>query len=157
MPETRAYRISGSAELFPQHCQVPNLSPTAHLKALTEELQHETKFAAGTTKGRNLIKSLGKAITAILAPPHEEEQRVGTKIVRASEPGDEAPIVTIQRITDSPAIMHTRDPTAKHNLINTARINRRQTRNNIPGALPKITRDAPAFIEPDPRPNTPER
>jgi hypothetical protein len=23
VPETRAYRIAGSAELFPQHCQVP--------------------------------------------------------------------------------------------------------------------------------------
>jgi hypothetical protein len=33
----RAYRISGgSAELFPQHCQVPNLSNNAHLKALTK-------------------------------------------------------------------------------------------------------------------------
>ena len=51
VPETRAYRISGSAKLFPQRCQVPNLIPTAHLKALTEELQNETKFAAGTTKG----------------------------------------------------------------------------------------------------------
>jgi hypothetical protein len=39
VPETRAYRISGSAELFPQHCQVPNLSPKEHLRALTEEIQ----------------------------------------------------------------------------------------------------------------------
>jgi len=76
--ETQAYRISGSAELFPQHCQVPNLSPNAHLKALTEELQTTTEIAAGTTNGRRLIKSLAKAIKAILAPPNEEEQRVAT-------------------------------------------------------------------------------
>jgi hypothetical protein len=37
--EMRAYCVSGSAELFPQHCQVPNLSNTAHLKALTKELE----------------------------------------------------------------------------------------------------------------------
>jgi hypothetical protein len=32
VPKTPAYCISGSAKLFPQHCQVPNLSPNAHLK-----------------------------------------------------------------------------------------------------------------------------
>ena len=74
--ETRAYRISGSAELFPQHCQVPNLSPNAHLKALTKELQTATEIAAGITNGQQLIKSLAKAIKAILASPNEEEQRV---------------------------------------------------------------------------------
>jgi len=52
VPETRAYQISGSAELFPQHCQVPNLSPNAHLKALTEELTTATETAAGTPNGR---------------------------------------------------------------------------------------------------------
>ena len=46
VPKTRAYCISGSAELFPQHCQVPNLSRDEHLKALTEELQTDTTVAA---------------------------------------------------------------------------------------------------------------
>ncbi len=85
------------------------------------------------------------------------EQRVDTETVRDREQSVEAPIVTIQRILDAPAIMHTRDPTAKRNLINTACIHRRQTRHNTPGALPKITRDAQAFIEPDPRPKALER
>jgi len=35
VPEMRAYRILGSAKLFPQCCQVSNLSNSAHLKALT--------------------------------------------------------------------------------------------------------------------------
>jgi hypothetical protein len=157
VPETRAYRISGSAELFPQHCQVPNLSPTVHLKALTEELQNETKFAAGTPKGRRLIKSLGKAIKSILTPPNEEEQRVSNEMLRESVTEDDAPIVTIQRITEAPAIMKTRDPTAKRNLINTARIHSRTTRNNTPGALPRITRDVPACIEPEPQTPTTEK
>ncbi len=121
-------------------------------------MQATTKLATGTTKGRRLIKHLAKTIKTILSPPTVEEQRVETEIVRGSEPRDEAPIVTIQRITDAPAIMQTRDPTAKRNLINTACIHRRQTRHNTPGALPKITRDATAFIEPDPpRPKAPER
>ena len=158
VPETQAYQILGSAELFPQHCQVPNLSPTAHLKALTEELQTETKIAAGTTKGQRLFKSLGKAIKAILAPPNEEEQRVTNDDVIESPTSENAPIGTIPRISDAPAIMHTRDPTAKRNLITTARIHRRQTRNNTLGALPRITRTDPALIQPDcPTPTTPRR
>jgi len=65
VPETRTYRISGSAELFPQHCQVSNLSNNAHLKALTKELETLTGVADKTHKGRMLIKVLGKAIKAI--------------------------------------------------------------------------------------------
>jgi hypothetical protein len=38
VPETRAYRISGSAELFPQHCQVPYLSTKDHLQELTNKV-----------------------------------------------------------------------------------------------------------------------
>ncbi len=32
IPETRAYPISGSAELFPQHCQLPDMTPHQHLQ-----------------------------------------------------------------------------------------------------------------------------
>ncbi len=64
-------------------------------------------------------------------------------------PSDNAPILTIQQISDAPSITQTRDPTAKQNLITAARIHHRQTQNNTPGALPKITQAAPALIQPD--------
>jgi hypothetical protein len=38
IPEMRAYRISGSAELFPQHCQLPDMMQNQHLQELTNEL-----------------------------------------------------------------------------------------------------------------------
>jgi hypothetical protein len=44
IPETRAYRISGSSELFPQHCQLPDMTPHQHLQELTNELN---KMAIG--------------------------------------------------------------------------------------------------------------
>ncbi len=53
---------------------------------------------------------------------------------------DDTPILTIPRITDAPAIMQSRNPTAKHMLKNNPRVHRRVTRNNTPGALPLITR-----------------
>jgi hypothetical protein len=44
IPETRAYHISGSSELFTQHCQLPDMAPHQHLQELTNELN---KMAIG--------------------------------------------------------------------------------------------------------------
>ncbi len=38
VPETQAYWISGSAELFPHHCQVPYMTAKDQLKAVTKEM-----------------------------------------------------------------------------------------------------------------------
>jgi hypothetical protein len=38
VPKTQAYRISGSAELFPQHCQVPFMSAKDQLQEVTNEM-----------------------------------------------------------------------------------------------------------------------
>jgi hypothetical protein len=38
VPETCGYHISGSAELFPQHCQVPFLMWNEHLQEVIDEL-----------------------------------------------------------------------------------------------------------------------
>jgi hypothetical protein len=51
VPETRAYRILGSTELFPQHCQLPALMPHQHLCKLTEELATKGSSTRNTTKG----------------------------------------------------------------------------------------------------------
>jgi len=124
VPETRAYRISGSAELFPQHCQVLNLSKHAHLKALTEELETSTGSAAKTHKGRVLKRALGKAIKAILNPPDASEQSVDNSIREVRTQPENEDIAQITRISDAPAIMKARDPTAKRNLIKDARTHR---------------------------------
>ena len=68
IPETRAYRISGSTELFPQHCQLPNLTPHQHFCALTDELTDATAIASATQKGRRLIKLIQENIKKILNP-----------------------------------------------------------------------------------------
>jgi hypothetical protein len=69
VPETRAYCISGSAELFPQHCKIPNMSPHQHLGALTDELQDTTAVAASTSKGRCILKLLKSNLQTILNLP----------------------------------------------------------------------------------------
>ncbi len=60
----------------------------------------------------------------------EQEQRVI----------DDTPILTIPCITNAPAIMQSRNHTAKRALKITPRIHRHETRNNTPGALTLRTR-----------------
>jgi hypothetical protein len=57
--------------------------------------------AAGTTKGCHLIKSFATAIKAIITPTTVEEQRVATDIGIEISNSQEAPIVTIQQISDA--------------------------------------------------------
>jgi hypothetical protein len=76
IPETRAYRISGSTELFPQHCQLHNLTADQHFRALTDKLAYETAMANKTPTGRRLIKLLQSRIKQIVEPtpePMEQE------------------------------------------------------------------------------------
>jgi hypothetical protein len=77
VPETRAYRISGSTELFPQHYQLPSLTPHQHFRALTGELTEHTAEASDTSKGRRLLRLLALHVKNILnPPPAANEQRV---------------------------------------------------------------------------------
>jgi hypothetical protein len=57
VPKTGAYPNSGLAELFPQHCQVQNLSNTAHLKALTKEFDRATTLLLKHTRGTHSFTS----------------------------------------------------------------------------------------------------
>ena len=140
VPETRAYRISGSTELFPQHCQLPDMTAHQHFRALTDELTECTTPAGATTKGRRLLNLLRQRIDSILNPPPPvDEQRVNdARIQEEQRVIDENPIVTVQRITNAPPIMTSRNPTAKRALKNTPRLHRRQTRNNTPGIVPVV-------------------
>jgi len=77
IPETRAYRISGSTELFPQHCQLPALTQAQHFRALTDELAETATVAGATPDGRRLLTQLGTRINDMLhLPPVSPEQRV---------------------------------------------------------------------------------
>ena len=59
VPETRAYQISGSAELFPQHCQVPFLSTNDHLHELTSKVVSTLKNM--TSKKQRRVLTLFRA------------------------------------------------------------------------------------------------
>ena len=131
VPETRAYRISGSTELFPQHCQLPVFTSHQHLRALTDELAAEGSKAGNTTKGRRLLTLLQSHINNVLTPPPiipltlpTMSDKQGVYADEQTRVIDETPILTIPRITDAPAIMESRNPTAKRQIKTTPVIHR---------------------------------
>jgi hypothetical protein len=155
IPETRGYRVSGSTELFPQHCQLPDMSPHQHFRALVDEMSDDVNRQSLTPKGRRILNLLRDRITILLAPPPTpDEQRVRSDEQRVVEMErqqreqrviDDTPIIHIPRITDAPGIMNARNPTAKRMLKNTPRVHGRMTRNNTPGIVaPPIS--PPPFV-----------
>jgi hypothetical protein len=126
IPETRAYHISGSAELFPQHCQLPSLTPHEHLRALTDELSANTSLATRTPAGRRLLKLLTQRInTMLLTPPLEATSRVPSTPAQFEDEQrviDSYPASTVPRLTDAPPIMQSHNPTAKRALAITPRL-----------------------------------
>ena len=149
IPETRAYRISGSTELFPQHCQLPNLTPHQHFRALTDKLAKSTAIASATQKGRRLIKLLQANITKILNPTSAlEEQRVRKNNMQMQQQRviDNTPIIAVLLvpcITNAQPILQARNPAAKRTLKDTPRLHQQVTRNNKLSNVPKIIRPPP--------------
>jgi hypothetical protein len=77
----------------------------------------ETTVAVGTTKGKALLKLLRTHLDKLILPqPTVEEQKVTDSQPLAPQPER----MEFQRVTDSPAIMKTQDPTAKRNVVQTA-------------------------------------
>jgi hypothetical protein len=149
IPETGAYQISGSTELFLQHCQLPDMSPHQHLHALTNELTEGFSVANQTTNGKRLLRMLCYCITTMLAPPPTlEEQRVesSTNLIRRKAEQrviNKSPILTIQHITDAPGIMESCNPKAKRALKATLRTHKQVTRNNTPSIIHAIVTPEP--------------
>jgi hypothetical protein len=85
-------------------------------------------------KGQKLIKCLQQTLDDILTPKTGVEQRA-TKSIEVPPVESEEPL-PIMQISDAPAIMQTRDPTAKRNLSKTKPMHWRQTQNTTPGAVP---------------------
>jgi hypothetical protein len=153
-PETRGYCISGSTKLFPQHCQLPDMTPHLYFCALTDKLTNDTERASTTPKGHRILCLLQDHITSLLAPPPmAKEHRVSNKGVREARKAeqrviDDSPIITIPRITDALGIIKACNPTEKWNLKVTPCVHQQITQNNTPGII--ADPNAPAAYVPIP-------
>jgi hypothetical protein len=134
------------------------MTPHQHFRALIDEMSADIDRNSTTPKGRCILNLLRDRIHGLLPPPlTAEEQRVTDDAQRviadhiqteAQRVIDDSPIMTVPRITDAPAIMNSRNPTAKCMLKITPRVHGRVTRNNTPGIV--ATPVAPAPYVPSP-------
>jgi hypothetical protein len=68
VPETRAYQISGSAKLFPQHCQVKFLSEKDYLHELTNEVVSTLNTMTADNQRRVLTMFRKKILDEMICP-----------------------------------------------------------------------------------------
>ena len=77
VPETKNYRVSGTFELFPQHCMLPDLSPADHAVAVKDELVESVQRLNKQEK-RDLLQQLASALQQLATASPPPAQRVGT-------------------------------------------------------------------------------
>jgi hypothetical protein len=156
VPDTRAYQILGSAELFPQHCQVPFLLWNEHLQKVSDKLvttlrEMRCNKRAGIT--RNISQKMSETDKhtggekKLTCPAHEwllpqgDLQRV--PLIPITEQMEQQRVIpphtpTLQHVTEAPPIMAAPNPTTKCILKLTKRTQSQLTRNNTPGSVPAI-------------------
>eukprot|EP00804_Cyclotella_cryptica_P004885 CCRYP_004953-RA/>CCRYP_004953-RA protein AED:0.21 eAED:0.22 QI:0/0/0/1/0.5/0.33/3/0/1060 len=118
VPSTKAYRVSGSYDLFPQHCILPTFTPVQVHRELFESLQTLDK----PTKALDILNT-------------RPEQRVATEGDTTEHPANALPI---QRVVEHPTVTTSTNPTDPKQLRATPRTHQRATRHNVPNSLPTI-------------------
>jgi hypothetical protein len=144
VPETRGYRISAAADLFPQHCITPTFTPDSHVTELSTELQDNLKTIGRKARTLQVMRDLAIHLEAYITgtPPPQREQRVKQRVM------NDVQHITpplLQRVSDTPRMMTANNPTSKLVMQTKMRTHKRTMRRNIPGALPIIIR--PNIIE----------
>jgi hypothetical protein len=170
--------MSGSVELFPQHCQVPFLMWNKHLQEVINKLvttlhkllpeKHarvlflfQDKLSTHTTIDHTctlthpthdwLLPPTDIQRAPYIPPPQQRvEQRVNTFGKQRVERFTKIPFLI--RITDAPPIMAAPNPTQKRTLKLTKQTYSKRTWNNVPGSVPLITPTAPCCLAPIPTP-----
>ena len=141
-PETKGHLVSGSANLFLQHCIVPAFTPVTHMQELSTKLQDTLATMGRKQRTLATLRTLAQHLDAYvsgtppLPPVHQEpsaeSQRVINIVKTTTSPG-------IQRVNDAPATQLANNPTLKRVLQAAPCFHQRTARANTPGALPNIT------------------
>jgi hypothetical protein len=115
-PRDKRYCVSGSANLFPQHCISPPYSHETHIKELSTELKESLQHSTWRAQTLTLVETLACHLDAYVsrtpfaapAPPRAimtpDEQRVFPTLGAQLPP--------LQRVTAAPATILANNPTA---------------------------------------------
>ncbi len=122
MPQTSGYRVSDSADLFPQHCIAPPYSHISHVNELAKELQ--APLGKITNKWRN---SFVNRTPPLLSNIHHIEQRVTP------------PLPELQRVSNLLPTPLANNPTALRVLQQKTQTHKCKLSANYLRSLPQIT------------------
>ena len=75
VPETGAMRVSGSYDLFPQHCIMPTFTREEHATAVNDELQ-EAILGLDKKAKKRLLKAMATSMATMTATINAPPQRV---------------------------------------------------------------------------------
>eukprot|EP00804_Cyclotella_cryptica_P024014 CCRYP_020050-RA/>CCRYP_020050-RA protein AED:0.24 eAED:0.19 QI:0/0/0/0.8/0.25/0/5/0/1018 len=131
VPSTKAKLVSGSYDLFPQHCILPTFTPEQHASEVHRELFESIQTLTKPAK-RKFLKKIAKVLDILNRTP---EQRVTSEGETTDHPTDALPI---QRVVEHPAVTTSPHPTDPKDLKTNPRTHQRTTRNNVPNSLPAI-------------------
>jgi hypothetical protein len=87
VPETTGYRVSGSAELFPQHCIALTFTPDTLVQELSMELQQTLATMGCKKRTFAIFKKLAKHLNAYVSstmppqPNHRVEQGAEQRVM----------------------------------------------------------------------------
>jgi polyhydroxyalkanoate synthesis regulator phasin len=132
VPATKAYRTSGSFDLFPQHCILPTFTPEQHSTEVCSELFESVQKLSKPAK-QKLLRKISKALEIV--SNDTQVQRVDEQTLEGEQISEGE--ITFQRV-DSPPVTTTNDPTNPRSLQTKPRVHSRLARNNTPGQLPTI-------------------
>jgi hypothetical protein len=133
VPKTSGYRISGSVNLFPQHCIALPYSHVSHVQELAEELQTPLGKIMNKQQSMQVLHTLAKHLDAFINNTPQpipsipqEPQRVPTYLP------------DIQRVTVAVPTPLANNPTALCILKKKEQTHQQKTRRNTPGSLSLI-------------------
>ena len=134
VPETGAMRISGSYDLFPQHCIMPTFTREQHATAVNNELNEAISSLDKKAK-RRLLKAMAVSMENLATKADAPPQRVDVPATSEGDPRG-------QRVGPSPPVTTTTNPTAPAVVQIAPRTHQRNTRHNTPGITTPIERPA---------------
>ncbi len=137
VPEMKGYRVSGSANLFPQHCIIPAFTPAMHVQELSTELQETLATMRHKKHTLAVLKMLAQHLDAYVSStmPPQTEQRVEQQRVMDTTPHGLSP--GIQRVSDAQGTTMANNPTSARVLQTKSAHSPAQDPSQHPGSAPQ--------------------
>ena len=104
IPETTGYCVSGSADLFPQHCIAPPFSNETHVNELSEEIQDTLTKLTRRERTLKTLRTLATHLDAFVS---------GTPLPRSparNQPPEEQRVVPLQQTEEQRVVTFQEPP-----------------------------------------------